>query len=106
VKIGLLMSLFVLASCSSTMLKKVGNKSKYAPANYQEIGSVQYELSHTDWVENMRKEDAFKSMHEACNGSYEIVREGRKSEFMSVPRSQMSMQYIEFKCTEKTAQAN
>lgn len=95
--------MFALVSCSSTMLKKVGNKSKYAPANYQEVGSIQYELSHTDWIEDMRKEDAFKSMHEACNGSYEIIREGRKSEFMAVPNSQLSMQYIEFKCTDKTA---
>lgn len=98
-----ILSLLIVTSCSSTMVKKVGQKSKYAPANYQEVGAVEYSLKGFDWEVNMRKEDAFKSMHDSCAGSYEIVREGRKSEFMAVRSNQTSLHYIEFKCTDKTA---
>jgi hypothetical protein len=102
VKLLILCSLFTLASCA-TYVKKVGTTSKYAPANYQEVGSVQYELGGADWIVEKRKDDAFKTMYDACNGNYEIVREGRKSEFMAIPASQSGLHYIEFKCKQVTA---
>jgi hypothetical protein len=101
-----LIVLLLITSCSSTMVKKVGQTSKYAPVNYQDTGAVQYNLAGANWLVEKRKEDAFKQMYEACNGSYEIKREGRKSEFMAVPSEQLSIHYIEFKCTARTPASN
>lgn len=85
------------------MVKKIGKPSKYAPANYQEKGSIQYLNAGADLLIEKRREDAFKQMYEACNGEYEIVREGAKSEFMAITPAERQVHYIEFQCSKKTA---
>jgi ABC-type transport system involved in cytochrome bd biosynthesis fused ATPase/permease subunit len=95
----MMISVLLLSSCSSKMTKSVGHKSAYAPANYEEKGAVEYLNAGADWVIEKRREDAFKQMYSACNGQYEITREGNKSEFMTITMAEKNYIYIEFKCT-------
>lgn len=99
----IILSVFLLTSCAATQIKSAASRSRYAPANYQTIGSIQYDLNGADFAVEMRREDAFKTMFDECQGSYEIVREGRKSEFMAVSNKQLGMQYIEYRCVQKAA---
>lgn len=94
----------LLTSCSAVVVKKIGKPSKYAPANYQDIGRVKYLSGGADWIVEKRREDAFKQMHDSCDGAYEITREGNKTAFQESDNAfDNDYWMIEFRCTNKTA---
>ena len=95
--------LFLVTSCSSTMVKSVGPKSKYAPKNHQETGVVKYLNAGADWLIEQRKESAYKQMYDACGGEYEIIREGNQTQFQA-SWSSYDKDYwmIEFRCSSRS----
>lgn len=104
----LLLPLLFLVSCSSTMTMK-SEKSQYAPKGYQSMGQVKYSNNGADWIISKRKEDAFKKMHEACDGEYEILNEGAQVSGRTMSSSSWGVNsyassqdvVIDFKCLAK-----
>ena len=64
---------------SATLVKhpdQALTNSKYAPESERQsdgIGVVKIMTSGADFVVEERKEDAYKTMYETCNGKYEIL---------------------------------
>jgi hypothetical protein len=85
------------------MVRSANHKPKFAPANYQPIGAIEYPNNGSDSDREEVREEAFEEMHRTCYGSYEVIREGRKAEFMHVSYFERDYRYIEFRCLEKTA---
>lgn len=92
-----------LNSCSGVMVKNVNHKPKFAPTNYQPIGAIEYSNNGSESDREEVREEAFEEMHKACYGNYEVIREGRKAEFMHISYFERDYRYIEFRCLEKTA---
>jgi len=82
IKILLLFLFLVLLGCSASNVIKPGNtNSKYAPQNERNrTGVVKYLNQGASFVRESRREDAYKQMHNNCNGKYNIVNEGVRSE--------------------------
>lgn len=96
-----------LAGCmSADMVSSPNSGSAYAPANESSrSGVVKYLNAGADYVRKQRREDAYKQMHDACNGSYNIDAEGSNAEGGSVINSggasiwtQTNYWYIQFSC--------
>lgn len=69
-----------LTACSAVMVSKPRPEinSPYAPVNAGEEaqeGTVKYLPGGADSIVDARRADAFKQMHDACRGSYEITKE-------------------------------
>lgn len=78
-KFAMILCLLVSASCSSNLVRGVGKQSKYAPKSHSELGLVEYLNAGGGFVKEARRESAYKTMYENCNGNYEIVKEGPKN---------------------------
>jgi hypothetical protein len=78
-KLIILFSLIVLASCGSTDVTKP-TRSQYAPKDYRPVGMVKYLNEGMDSMKASRKDDAFKKMSENCNGKYKVTSEGPGNE--------------------------
>jgi hypothetical protein len=76
--------------------------SLYAPTNEREQGGVvAYSMVGTSDMVKRRRDDAYKKMHEACNGPYRIVAEtatGLSTEATSAAHS-LNNWYIQFACS-------
>lgn len=108
--IKILMPVFIflgLAGCmSADMVSSPNSGSAYAPVNESSrSGIVKYLNAGADYVRKQRREDAYKQMHDACNGSYKIDAEGSNAEGGSVINSggasiwtQTNYWYIQFSC--------
>lgn len=64
----------LMSGCAARMVETHGG-SKYGPKNEGPGGRVQYISTGLSGLVEARREDAYKQMFEACNGSYNIVRE-------------------------------
>lgn len=66
----------LLTGCSANMIRVPGETSQYAPLNDNpNRGIISYKANGPKWAVKARLEDAYKQMHEACNGKYIIVNE-------------------------------
>jgi hypothetical protein len=99
--------LFVLTSCAtSTMVQSPHHKSKYAPKNYAQTGTMKYLAQGADSIIEARREDAFKAMWTQCGGEYEITREYRDKDNISTQANAFgghnvnhsNYVYMDFKC--------
>ena len=100
-------SILGLAGCTSAqMVSSPNSGSAYAPVNEgSRSGIVKYLNDGADFVRKQRREDAYKQMHDVCNGSYKIDAEGSSAEGGSVVNSgtasfwtQSNYWYIQFSC--------
>ena len=71
----------LLSGCGARMVEEPGTyvPSEYAPEEYkeqegeQEPGHVYYLNEGLGFVREMRREDAMRQMHDACDGNYSII---------------------------------
>ena len=96
-----------LVGCmSAQMVSSPKSGSAYAPVNEgSRAGIVKYLNDGADYVRNQRREDAYKQMHDVCNGAYKIDAEGSSAEGGAVINSgtgsfwaQSNYWYIQFSC--------
>jgi hypothetical protein len=96
-----------LAGCvSADMVSPPNSASPYAPLNEgARSGVIKYLNAGADIVREQRREDAYKQMHQACNGRYRIDAEGPNPEGGTVINSGASAfivpsnyWYIQFSC--------
>lgn len=96
-----------LAGCvSADMVSPPNSGSAYAPVNEgARSGVIKYLNDGADFVRKQRREDAYKQMHQACNGHYRIDAEGANPEGGGVINSgptaffvQSNYWYIQFSC--------
>lgn len=108
-RLSLYIALILLGGCvGAQMVSPPRSGSAYAPVNEGErVGVIKYLNGGADRVINARREDAFKQMHEACGGRYQIVGEGEVSEGGTViayanTASYVtdSYWYIQFQCVQ------
>lgn len=100
-----ILSTLFLVGCAAQMVTQP-TTSKYAPEGYEAKGMIKYLNQGADSIIAKRREDAFKQMHNACGGAYEITKEGESSDGTSFYRdlaggvSSYSSKYwlMEFKC--------
>lgn len=72
-----------LSGCAASMVSGPGGSDdlEYAPVNEgQRPGLVKYLNQGADFVIKGRRADAYKQMHDSCNGPYKIDSEGPQSE--------------------------
>src|SRR5215469_10296825 len=72
-----------LAGCRATMVATHGiSQSEYAPLNEKESvgGTIKYLNQGAQSVRRRRRENAYKQMHDFCNGDYNIVAEGPRDQ--------------------------
>lgn len=68
--------LLSLAGCSASRVSvNDPSTSAYAPANEASGPEISYCNAGPKHARNARREDAYRKMHAACGGPYEIVRE-------------------------------
>lgn len=104
------------AGCQSTHVRKAGSsngpKSKFAPVNESSRGGVvKYLNNGADFVIEARREDAYRTMYKACEGSYKIDAEGPREEGGVVAPMQggagmwagFQYWYIQYSCVPTTA---
>ncbi|WP_414928236.1 hypothetical protein [Pseudomonas sp. IT-P74] len=100
-------SIASLAGCmSAEMVSSPNSGSAYAPVNESSrSGIVKYLNDGADIVRKQRREDAYKQMHAACGGRYNIDAEGSNAEGGAVINSgtgsfwaQSNYWYIQFSC--------
>lgn len=100
-------SILSLVGCTSAqMVSSPNSGSAYAPVNEGSRGGlVKYLNDGADFVRKQRREDAYKQMHDACNGQYKIDAEGANAEGGSIINSgpssfwmQSNYWYIQFSC--------
>jgi hypothetical protein len=113
--IYLLMQLLAgfMTACTADMVLAPGapSHSQYAPINEaKRPGIIKYLNQGAQAVRDARREDAYKQMHSACDGTYRIIREGTRSDGGAVvPFGDMTVYaenqyvYIEFECVGKMA---
>ncbi len=67
----------LLSGCSASSINtRDPARSSYGPSNEAATdGEISYCNAGAKFVRNARREDAYKKMHAACDGRYEIVRE-------------------------------
>lgn len=82
-KLTILLIVPFLSSCSATMESSLSKNSPYAPVNEINGGTVSYLNDGYLSIKEKRREDAYKKMHERCNGPYRIVSEEDRSENMN-----------------------
>jgi len=96
-----------LTGCTSAeMVSSPNSGSAYAPVNEGSRGGVvKYLNDGADFVRKQRRDDAYKQMHDACNGAYRIDTEGSNAEGGAVITSgsgafwaQSHYWYIQFSC--------
>jgi len=96
-----------VAGCmSAQMVSSPKSGSAYAPVNERARGGVvKYLNDGADFVRNQRRDDAYKQMHDACNGPYKIDAEGSSAEGGGVINTggtsfwtQSNYWYIKFSC--------
>lgn len=78
-----LLLVFSLTGCGASMVSTRGDsQSPYAPTNERDSrgGTVKYLNEGIASVRKSRREDAYRQMHDFCNGAYKITAEGPKSE--------------------------
>jgi hypothetical protein len=69
-------------------------------------GVVSYDNDDFGFIKKRRREDAYKQMYESCNGPYQIVAEGPKSDGAAVKTgydgttrvSEGQRWYIQYRC--------
>lgn len=79
----LFFALVVLSGCAAHMVVRPGSKSasQYAPVNEStRPGIMKYSNQGARPVREARRRNAYKQMHDACNGDYKILSEGPRSE--------------------------
>src|SRR5436190_12872716 len=100
-------SALVLTACSARMQQSAApSESPYAPVNERmRTGVVSYRNEGIGPVRKRRREDAYKQMYKSCNGSYQIVAEGPKSdgavvtsEYGTTKVSDVQHWYIQYRC--------
>jgi len=91
-------------ACTAEMVSQPGRiDSIYAPINQENrTGVVKYMNVGAQEVREARKEDAYMKMHDACGGSYEIVKEWEGGLGGPNPTrwNTTPYWYIEFRCVE------
>jgi len=96
-----------LVGCSAKMVINPNqSNSPYAPINETyRLGLIKYLNQGAQPVRDARRDDAYRQMFQACNGKYNIIREGPRSEGgVIIPVGNASMYsntqyiYIEFMC--------
>lgn len=73
----------LVSGCAANMVSGPGGSDglDYAPVNEgQRPGLVKYLNQGADFVIRGRRADAYKQMHDSCNGPYKIDSEGPQSE--------------------------
>ena len=104
---ALLAGAIALSGCvSADMVSSPNSGAAYAPVNEgARYGIIKYLNDGADFVRNKRREDAYKQMHQACNGRYRIDAEGSNPEggaFINSGSSALFVQsnywYIQFSC--------
>lgn len=101
----LVLGMLFFAGCAAQMVT-APTASKYAPKGYVPKGMIKYLNQGADSIIADRREDAFKQMHEACKGDYEITKEGEGNGDAFVSRdtagnmwgSTQKYWMIEFRC--------
>lgn len=97
----------VLGGCvSADMVTPPNSGSAYAPVNEGgRSGVIKYLNDGASFVRSQRREDAYKQMHQACNGRYKIDAEGSNAEGGVVVNTgsgaffaQSNYWYIQFSC--------
>lgn len=69
-----LLALILLVGCAGVNHQRA-TKSEFAPVNYDVIGTVNYLNQGADFIIKGRRENAFRTMYDECNGKYEILEE-------------------------------
>lgn len=70
----------LLTGCSATMESHLSKNTPYAPVNEINGGIVSYLNQGAQFVKDSRRKDAYKKMHDACQGDYKILSEGESAE--------------------------
>lgn len=101
-------SILGLVGCTSVqMVSPPSSGSAYAPVNEggSRAGLIKYLNEGADTVRKQRREDAYKQMHDACNGPYKIDAEGSSGKGGTYINSGLSSfwiqsnhRYIQFSC--------
>lgn len=89
---------FTLTGCATATIEKVpgsgGAPVEYAPVNKSnsDYGVVSYLDEGISSIRKIRRDDAFKKMHELCNGKYRIINEsyGESNPVYSVNKNLIS----------------
>lgn len=71
--------LLFAVSCGSADVTKP-TRPEYAPKDYKPRGIVKYLNDGLESMRASRKEDAFKRMHDNCNGKYKVLDESPREE--------------------------
>jgi len=108
----LMACLGVWAGCPGpTMVKNPGNQlpnSAFAPVNESEgIGLLRFSTQGKRHHVAKRRETAYRKMHAACGGAYEIVDEGpwrAQSQRQNEPEPFDADWYIKFRCLTEAAE--
>ncbi len=98
----------LLAGCSATMETRLSKSSPNAPVNEINGGVVSYLNQGYSGAIASRRNDAYKKMHDACNGDYKIVQEGEHlGDGLAMPIGQDALYsqerriQIKFECVDK-----
>lgn len=70
----------LLTGCSATMETTLNKSTPNAPTNEINGGVVSYLNDGYLSIKQKRREDAYRQMHEQCNGPYQILEEAERSE--------------------------
>lgn len=102
----------VLSGCAAQMMQSSG-ESAYAPIDERSGGQVRYLAAGIPPVQKSRREDAYRQMHEKCDGRYRIVSESSESAgaiVQPVGNAAMvhagSWRYINFECVDQDQAAS
>lgn len=83
VHILIFIPIFICIACTAQMVSPPGglNNSPFAPINEaSRPGVIKYLNAGAQSVRESRREDAYRQMHQACNGKYQIDAEGPHEE--------------------------
>jgi hypothetical protein len=75
--------MFIFIGCTAQMVSPPGklNNSPFAPVNEAlRPGVIKYLNAGVPSVRESRREDAYRQMHQSCNGKYQIDAEGPREE--------------------------
>lgn len=74
-----LITILAFVGCSASMDSRLNKQSAYAPVNEINGGAVSYLNQGYQFAIDSRRKDAYKKMHDSCNGPYKIVQENETS---------------------------
>jgi hypothetical protein len=103
----LLLPVFVIGCTTADMMRRPDEPGlAYAPENELGSGEIKYLNAGADFVKQERRADAYRQMHEACNGPYRIDAESDSADVsvasaMFAPGAQMVYRHIRFSCSTK-----